>query len=71
MYQDQAYEYSLMQDAGYVNAWRDGHAVRTPVKGVTYVFDSQAGVEANSDVLKPYRFGLLFRDKEGKLQQLV
>lgn len=67
---DQAFEYSLMQEAGYVYAWRDGQKVRTPVNGVTYIFDSQAGAKANADVLKPYGFGILFRDQQGKLQQL-
>jgi len=69
--EQQAYEYSLMQDAGKVRARRgDGTVVEMPVKGVTYIFDSKAGARANRSVLDRYGFGILYRDDQGQLLQL-
>jgi hypothetical protein len=69
----QAYEYHLMQNAGYVKV-RDATAKdglrAVPVKGVTYIFDSKAGAEANRDVLEDYGFFILYRDGKGRLKQL-
>lgn len=67
----QAYEYSLMQEAEKVYVRQeDNLVVEVPVKGVTYIFDSPEGANANRAVLEQYGFGILYRDEQGKLQQL-
>lgn len=69
--EQQAYEYSLMQEAGKVYSRSgDGALVEVPVKGVTYIFDSKEGARANRSVLDQYGFGVLYRDDQGKLLQL-
>ena len=70
---EQAYEYSLMQEAGKVNE-RDERGIKrkdpTEITGVSYIFDSQAGARANQLELEQYSFGIFYRDEQGQLQQL-
>jgi hypothetical protein len=45
--QDQLYEYSLMEQAGYVNVRQDGKNVKLPVTSINYLFDTKEGALAN------------------------
>jgi len=70
---EQAYEYSLMQEAGKVYE-RDESGKRrkdpTEITGVSYIFDNQEGAKANQLELEQYGFGIFYRDEHGRLQQL-
>lgn len=63
----QAYEYSLMQDAGKVYE-RDRHGIKrkdpTKITGVSYIFDKKSGAEANRSELEQYGFGIFYRDDQ-------
>ena len=56
---DQAKDYSLMQDAGYIyEKTSDGEIKRTEIKGGNYIFDGKTGAEANRCELEQYGFGI-------------
>lgn len=67
--QDQLYEYSLMEEAGYVRI-RDGDKlVDIPITSVNYLFDTKAGALANAHSLRG-RATPWYRDEEGNVQLL-
>lgn len=67
--QDQLYEYSLMEEAGYVKI-RDGDKlVNTPITSINYLFDTKAGAMANAHHLRG-RATPWYRDEEGNVQLL-
>jgi hypothetical protein len=64
--QDQLYEYSLMEEAGYVNARVGGKKEKLPVTSVNYLFDSKAGAAANQSG----EANFWYVDEKGKVQLL-
>jgi hypothetical protein len=64
--QDQLYEYSLMEEAGYVNARVGGKKEKLLVTSVNYLFDSKAGAEANRSGAATF----WYVDEKGKVQLL-
>lgn len=66
---DQLFEYSLMEQAGYVYAREGDKVTKAPVTSVNYLFETETAARAN----EPYLRGQAapwYVDKEGKLQLL-
>jgi len=65
--QDQLYEYSLMEQAGYVNVRKGNEIEEVPVKSVNYLFETKAGAEANASALRGMA-APWYRDEAGGVQ---
>lgn len=63
---DQLYEYSLMEQAGYVNARVGNKKENLPVKSINYLFATEAGARANQSGEATF----WYVDKQGKVKLL-
>lgn len=67
--QDQLFEYSLMEQAGYVNVREGHHLSKVPIKSINYLFATESAAQMN----EPYLRGLAtpwYVDHKGRVQLL-
>lgn len=67
---DQLYEYSLMEDAGYVKVRNGDQIEEVEVKSVNYLFETKAGAEANAAHLRGFATPW-YKDEQGNIQLLA
>ena len=65
--QNQLYEYSLMERAGYINVRKGDEIEKVPVNSVNYLFETKEGAKANNNMLRGMATPW-YRDETGNIQ---